>query len=386
MSYRRFARLGQWTRGFLFAAGALVCATGAGAQGNLSTQGFGYPPGQMSSRALGTAGAISEVDPASTRNPASIILFGGTTLVFQIEPEYRRVNTGGREDKTTTSRYPLMLAAVPVRSRGMFAVSASTFLDRTWETSLADTQSIGGESVPATTTQRVDGSINDLRFAGAYAASSWLTLGAGLHFLSGSNQITVQRKFQDSVRFGAFADTAILSYSGRAVSLGAQVLAGKVASIGVSYRNGSGLRATRGDTLLGKGSVPDRFGVSVAYVGIQGTAIAVRTGYDKWSSMSSLGDSTPAHDAWDSSIGADIAGPRFAGHAMQLRTGVRWRTLPFEAEDRQVKEHSASFGVGTPFAQGRVLLDVTAVRASRSAGISISEHAWTFSIGLTARP
>jgi hypothetical protein len=374
-------------RRLVLVAGALACASVARAQGNLSTQGFGWPQGQMSTRALGTAGAIGEIDPASTRNPAAISLFGGTTLVFQIEPEYRRVVTPGRTDLTTTNRYPLILAAIPIRSRGMFSVSASTLLDRTWETTVPDTQNIGGERQPGTTNEEVNGSISDLRFAGAYTPATWLSLGMGVHFVSGSNEVTVKRTFEDSARFGAFADTTILSYNGAAVSFGAQMIAGKVATLGVSYRVGGSLKASRGDTTLSRASVPDRFGVTLAYVGIQGTTIAARTGYDKWTDLQSLGgDSTIAHNAWDSSVGADIAGPRFAGRALMLRTGFRWRTLPFEAIGNVVNENSASFGVGSPFANGRVLVDVTAIRAWRSANINISEHAWTFSIGLSAHP
>ena len=41
-----------------------------GAQGNLSTFGFGYPPGQLSARAQATGGGVGELDPASTLNPA----------------------------------------------------------------------------------------------------------------------------------------------------------------------------------------------------------------------------------------------------------------------------------------------------------------------------
>ena len=39
------------------------------AQGSLSMQGFGYPVGQGSSRAEGTAGVLSETDPGSPVNP-----------------------------------------------------------------------------------------------------------------------------------------------------------------------------------------------------------------------------------------------------------------------------------------------------------------------------
>ena len=374
-------------RALPFVAGALVGARAARAQGNLSVQGFGFPQGQLSTRALGTAGALGEIDPASPRNPAAISLFGGTTLVFQIEPEYRRVNTPAKTDLTTTNRYPLILAAIPIRSRGMFAVSASTLLDRTWATSVADTQDIAGEPQPGTTTEQVNGSISDLRFAGAFAPAPWVSLGLGVHFISGSNQLTVERTFQDTARFGAFADTTILSYNGNAVSFGAQFIAGKVATLGVSYRIGGSIKETSGDTLIGRASVPDRFGLSLAYVGIQGTTIAAHTSYDRWSDLQSLGaDTVTARNAWDSSVGADIAGPRFSSHVFMLRTGFRWRTLPYEAIGHPVKESSASFGVGTPFANGRVLLDVTALRAWRNANINISEHAWTFSIGLSAHP
>ena len=370
-----------------FVVGALVCATVARAQGNLSVQGFGFPQGQLSTRALGTAGALGEIDPASPRNPAAISLFGGTTLVFQIEPEYRRVTTGSKTDLTTTNRYPLILAAIPIRSRGMFSVSASTLLDRTWETTVADTETIAGEPQAGTTTQQVLGSISDLRFAGAYAPATWVSVGMGLHFMSGSNDITVERRFEDSTRFGAFADTTILGFSGAAMSFGAQFIAGKVATLGVSYRIGGSLKESHGDTTIGKATVPDRFGVSLAYVGIQGTTIAAHTAYDKWSSLQALGnDTVTARNAWDSSVGADIAGPRFSNHVLMLRTGFRWRTLPYDAVGQAVRESSASFGLGTPFANGRVQFDLAAVRAWRSADINISEHAWTFSIGLTAHP
>jgi hypothetical protein len=71
-----------------------------------------------------------------------------------------------------------------------------------------------------------------------------------------------------------------------------------------------------------------------------------------------------------------------------LRLGGRWRTLPFEALGNKVRERSLSGGIGTALASGRVLTDVTVVRAQRDAGsgLGVNEKAWTLSLGLSVRP
>src|SRR4051812_9603304 len=97
------------------AAGLLVAgATRAAAQANLSTQGWGFPTGQFSSRTYGTGGAIAELDPLSPVNPASIALFPSRVLSFQIEPEFRTVTSPGGTDRTRTARYPNVFGAVPI--------------------------------------------------------------------------------------------------------------------------------------------------------------------------------------------------------------------------------------------------------------------------------
>src|SRR5690242_18553488 len=45
-----------------------VPALNAVAQANLSSQGFGYPTGQFSTRTYGTGGALAELDPLSPVN------------------------------------------------------------------------------------------------------------------------------------------------------------------------------------------------------------------------------------------------------------------------------------------------------------------------------
>jgi hypothetical protein len=362
------------------------------AQANLSGQGLGYPTGQLSARAAGTGGAIGEIDPLSQLNPAALGFAGTTTLFFQIEPEFRRVNAGSLSDKTTTARYPLFAAAIPLGSSWAVGISSATLLDRTWTTSTRTTVVAGSDTVASTFIYGSDGSINDLRLAAQWMPATWARLGLGGHLISGSDRVFIGRTFENSA-FGSFADTSILSFDGGAVSAGVQIIAPKVAILSAAYRKGGQLNARRSDTALGSARVPDRLGFSVAYIGIAGTQIAARTSYDKWAALNGLRrGAAEAVNAWDTSLGADISGPHFGAAApLMLRVGGRWRTLPYEAAGKPVRERSVSAGLGALFAGGRVLTDLTLIRAARDAditsgGSAINERAWTLSIGLGVRP
>lgn len=371
--------------GALAASALLLVGRSAAAQGNLSTQGLGYPPGQLSTRSYGAGGAMAEVDPNSPINPAALVDFGTTTLFFQIEPEYRTVTAGKTDERTTTARYPLVLAAFPVGQRWMLGVSASTFLDATWMTTAPITQVVGADTIGGTMMNRVDGAINDLSAALAFSPKAWLRLGLAGHVYSGSHRDSVERVFPDTAVFATFGEQRTVSYTGGALSAGAEVLVPRQLIVAASYRYGGTLRAAAGDTALGHSRIPDRFGASVAYIGVLGTTIAARTSFDKWSALGRLGGDS-ATDSWDSSVGADVAGPRFANRALMLRVGARWRTLPFEAEGHKVTERSITGGLGTLVAGGRASVDLAAIRATRDAGVGIGEHAWILSIGLTVRP
>ncbi|MFN2566936.1 MAG: hypothetical protein ABR499_18210 [Gemmatimonadaceae bacterium] len=375
----------------------VASAPSASAQGNLSTFGFGYPPGQLSSRAQATGGAIAEMDPVSTLNPAALVNWGGSAVYFQIEPEFRRVDAVGGSDRTTTARYPLTGGALPIGSRWMVGIAASTFLDRSWATTSRTTHQLGGEPVPATTTFRSQGAINDVRVALAWAARPWLRVGLAGHALTGQNRLTVLDRFDDTTRYDPLQQDTALSYGGAAVSGGVEVRAGRVASVAASMRVGGRIRAQSGDATIARASVPNRFGVTVAYLGIANSAIAVRTSYDQWSSLEALGrPGLRAVDAWDTSLGADFAGPRFGtDRVIMLRAGARWRTLPFSVTPvdggtvgapRRVQERSLSAGAGTSLARGRAAVDVGVIRAARDAGLAVDERAWILSIGLSVRP
>jgi hypothetical protein len=373
---------------------AALAGRGA-AQGNLSTFGFGYPPGQLSARAQATGGAIAEMDPVSTLNPAALINWGGSAVYFQIEPEFRQVDFQGTSDRTTTARYPLTSGALALGSRWMLGVAASTFLDRSWATSAQTEHQIGDDVVRGTTLFRSQGAINDVRLALAWAARPWLRVGLGAHALTGQNSLTVIDEFEDTVRYQPLRQDTTISYGGMALSGGVEIRAGRVASLAASARVGGRIRAESNDVTLGRGTVPNRFGLTLAYLGIANSAIAVRTAYEQWSSLEGLGGpELRAVDAWDTSVGADVAGPRFGtDRVIMLRAGFRWRTLPFaitgtggDADGNRVRERSFSAGLGTAFARGRAAVDVGAVRATRDAGLDVNERAWILSIGMSVRP
>jgi len=360
------------------------------AQSSLSRQGLGYAPGQLSTRAQGAGGSIGEIDPLSLINPAALAYIGSTTLFFQIEPEYNHVVAGTATDNTTEARYPLFAAIVPVGSSWAFGITSATMLDRTYTTTFDSLIVIAPDTVQSTFVSGSSGSINDLRLAVAWTPNTYIRLGIGGHLMSGNNRVFVGRTFSNNAAFGNFSDSTTIGFDGGAVSGGVQFVAPKWAIASASFRKGGALNATRNDTGLAHAHVPDRLGFSLAYIGIAGSEIAARTSYDKWSSLKGLtpGIAQPV-DAWDTSIGAEIAGPHLGGgQPLMLRLGSRWRTLPYGAgpTNEKVNERTFSGGLGTAFGGGRVTTDLALLHSNRTANLGINERAWTLSIGLGVRP
>jgi hypothetical protein len=361
------------------------------AQGTLSTQGFGYPTGEMSTRAIGAGGATSDFDAFSSTNPASIAASLGSMLYVQVEPEYRHLtNDNGGSQKNVIARHPLASLAVQIRPNLFGGLSVSNFLDRSFQTQERRNTLIADTSVATTNTFKSDGAIGDVRAALAWTPSSWLRLGVAGHIISGSNRLRSTEVFDDSTRFAAIADTQTVTYVGSALSAGVQVFAGQVAAFAVSYRKGNSMSVKHQDTTLATANVPDGLSMSAAFIGIKGTMLAVRTSRNSWTRMEGLGsDSLPITNAWDTSVGADVLGPRISDHVLQLRAGGRWRTLPFGLVNSEIKEKTYNLGVGTLLAQGRLGVDFAGVRSIRTpvtSSVPFRESAWTMSFGVTVRP
>lgn len=371
----------------LIAAIALVSVT-ARAQGTESAQGLGYPPGEMSSRTLGTGGAMAEVDGRSPINPAALALRPVPQLFAQYDPELRAVTSNGKTSSTTTARFPNVGALLPVSNRLVLGVNVSTFLDQSWANSRAITTDIGGEQIALNQSVKSEGAMEDIRGAVAYALSPSVRLGVGLHGFTGSARLTAKSIFDDSLRFRNLSQTTNLSYSGYAVSAGIVADVLPTLSLAVSARKGGHANMYAGDTVLTSANIPDRFSGSISFGGLAGTVFSVRASRERWSQIAPLmTQRTAAVDATDVSAGLESAGPRLGGgFPILFRLGARQRTLPFPVGTSQIKETSFGGGLGVPIAFDRVTLDLAALRENRTGVAAVSEHAYMLSFGLQVRP
>lgn len=375
----------------------------AGAQGSLSGLGFGYPTGQLSTRAIGIGGSTGELDPVTPRNPAALSTWGRSGLHLQYDPEYKRVSASGGIDRTLEARFPLIAAGTQLSRSLSVGASISTLLDRTFTTRSAETQIISGTELHSLTTYSSAGGLNDVRLGVAYTVSPTFRVGLAGHVVTGENRVNISTIF-DRDGFLPLQRQSEVSYNGTSLSAGATWLSGKDLAIGVSGRLGSALRAARADTVLRTGRLPSRAGVSVAYTGLAGAVFSAGADFEQWSSMNGLGsEDVRARDTREYGIGAEVEGPRVRGSVVAMRGGLRWRTLPFgvaatrfgdvtggDAPSLWVKERAWAFGAGVPLANvgglSRAALDIAVQSASRSGPPGISERGWTLSVGLAVRP
>ena len=367
-------------------ASLCIAATG-GAQGALSVQGFGYPPGQISTRAEGLGGGPAELDAASALNPASVVDVGPAQLYFQYDPEFRTVSSNGATSKSTTARFPIVNFILPLGSRMSLGFGSSTLVDRSSLTKSSILQVVDTTTVPVSQSVKVLGAIDDVRLALGYALSPTLRIGLGAHRLTGSNQVTLSQRFPDSAKFTNITQASRLSYSGTAISGGFELHPSKLLAFGFSGRKGGTLRAESGDTVIATAHAPDHYGASVEYTGWGGVSLSARVGRDQWTAMRPLASpGVTAYDSWDIGGGIEADGPHLIGRSSLLRLGVRHRTLPFSTTGSSVSELSLGGGLGIDLAPNRARLDLGLVRAGRSSGDAVKERSYILSVGLRVVP
>lgn len=357
------------------------------AQGSISTQGFGYPTGGLSTRAAAAGGGFAEFDFSSPRNPSSTLGWGRGGLYFQYEPEFRRVTAGPASENTMTARFPIWMAGMQLGSRAMGTVTASTLLDRTWATRIRGGQILGPDSVGYEERVESAGAINDIRLGVSYSVRPTFSVGVGLHGYTGENRMNLTRTFDDSLRYGTLVRELTIGYLGNAFSLGATWRPHRQVAIAASMRTGGNLDVRIADTVVASGNMPKRFGAGVRFDGFPGTSVGISVERTEWSSLGALSQtSLVANDSWEIGAGVETAGPKFRAVPVLIYLGYRKRDLPFSVAGEVVPETFYSAGAGIPLAGPRVILDMAIQRASRGPVTGVSEKAWIVSLGFTVRP
>ena len=367
--------------------GLLVCAGSVAAQGTVSTQGFGYPAGGLSTRGEAGGGAFAEFDFLSLRNPSGLLGWGRGGLYFQYDPEFRSVHANGQTNNTLTARFPLAAAAIQVGSRTIVSVTSSTLLDRTFGTSVRSGQRLGPDSVSFTETLESSGAINDIRLGAGFSITPSLSVGAGIHAYAGENRLHLVRQFDDTARYGAIDRSLTLGYLGKGVSVGATWRPLRSLAVAASARHGGSLDLRAADTVIASARVPDRYGFGVRYDGLPGLSLAFSADHTNWSQMNGLGSAASlGHDSWEYDAGAEMTGPRMGALPALFYLGYRSRDLPFSVTSTAVSERVFSTGASVPISGPRAVFDVALQRALRGSVGDVRESAWIMSFGVSVRP
>ena len=369
---------------------AAIVPSVAFSQGTLSTQGFGYPTGGMSTRVRATGGGLGQFDPDAQLNPAALATSSDPRMFLQYEPEFRRLSNGDAKANTHIARFSLASLSVPFSSRGSLGVSVSTFLDRSSITSFTTPRDVAGQIIDIRETTQVLGAINDVRLGAGYAPSRKVQFGAAGHVYVGQNRMFFTQSFPDSLKFSSITQVSTLSYTGFGASAGVLLRPSRNFGLGLSARKGFGIEAEAGDSVVSEADIPDKITAGLSYEGIPGSSISVNVARELWSSMNGLGtENATAVDTWEGGLGLEALGPRIAQRQTVLRLGARYRTLPFLAAGSEVTELSFGGGIGAQFFRNRATLDMSFERAGRTpdaSALDVSERAYIFSFGLRVRP
>ena len=369
---------------------AAIVPSVAFSQGTLSTQGFGYPTGGMSTRVRATGGGLGQFDPDAQLNPAALASSSDPRMFLQYEPEFKRLSNGDAKANTHIARFSLASLSVPFSSRGSLGVSVSTFLDRSSITSFTTPRDVAGQIIDIRETTQVLGAINDVRLGAGYAPSRKVQFGAAGHVYVGQNRMFFTQSFPDSLKFSSITQVSTLSYTGFGASAGLLLRPSRNFGLGLSARKGFGIEAEAGDSVASEADIPDKITAGLSYEGIPGSSISVNVARELWSSMNGLGtENATAVDTWEGGLGLEALGPRIAQRQTVLRLGARYRTLPFLAAGSEVTELSFGGGIGAQFFRNRATLDMSFERAGRTpdaSALDVSERAYIFSFGLRVRP
>lgn len=374
---------------------ALVGSTVLTAQNSVfSVNGIGFPNRSTSVRARALGDGFAAFDRASAVNPAAVASFARVNAVATSGSSFRRYTVNGVEvDELTETRFPLAFVGARLgRTRLAFSLGYSSYAERSFDITTADTVVLRGASVPVEDRISSEGGISDLRAALGLSLSSEVRIGAAIHVLSGSSRITARREFlsedggisEDYVTSNQRGD---LVFSGFGVSVGMIGSPAGSITLAAAARLDTRLDSEFNEAPSGSVELPVTFTAAVTFapqVAIKwSTAFSWRSWADARTDIA--GSGVRAFNTWEVGSGVEFGGPEAGTSRIPLRAGFRYAQLPFSATGNQPREIDVALGSGVSFAGNRAVIDVTLERAFRDGG-GASERAWYLMLGITVIP
>lgn len=369
---------------------ALAVPAAAPADSVFGIRGIGILGRPFSARAAMSGGAFALFDGTSVLNPASL---GQITFVSgwgTFAATSRTFSDGPVGASLGSTRFPLFGLAMPVGRRVVVGLSVSEFLDRTWSDSTAQDTTLRDSVVTVRDVASSTGGVSDVRLAGAYRLTGAITVGLGVHVLSGSTRQAISRTFS-ATSFSNYGEVTTTTFTGVGISAGVGAKLGPRLAAAASVRLNGPLKVSVASGASTTVALPVELAAGVVFAPFNGLGVAVSVDHQSWArsaaDLAALGQ-PGTRSVWNVSAGAEFTSLRWRGETLPLRVGYRWRQLPFgvgtAAATAPLNEHAVSAGLGLQLA-GRATFDIGGETGSRSAG-NASERFSTVFVGLTVRP
>ncbi len=356
-------------------------------------RGIGMPGRGLTARALGAGGGLGMFEGESSRNPAAITLLGPTTASFTTTSSWRTSDVASQSSRIRDTRFPqLSVGGTIPGTRVALGFSHSLFADRDFTLVTEGVEVL--REVPVlyhdTTTSR--GGVSNLRLTAAWRPVERIAIGGGVDFLTGQNQLSTRRVWDDD-RYTATRLTGEISTRATGLTVGVLAqpqpwlqLAGSVQRLGdLDVRQDSQSTATRipmPTTLTA--------GIRVQpWLGISASGMVTSRSWNRGDSAVQALHGVGAARTLEVAAGLEIARHPTNRDHFPLRLGVRRATLPFALfPGASPRETAYSLGTGMRFARQSGGLDVALERITRREGASFQESAWhlTFGIAIRAQP
>ncbi len=360
----------------LFVTTALGCCaarTACAQDSQFGIKGLGTPGRMESVRARSTAGAFAPFDPTSALADAALTDEGRLSAWTLTSTSYRRVSLGGTDATLRTTRFPQMGLSGPIGHGITLGGGFATYLDRSYELATQDTVLVRGVAQPVTDRLSSDGGVVDLRVAASVRPWGRLSLGLGVHLLTGSTRVHATRDFADTTYHSA-TQTEDVNYDGAGISASAIGLLTPTLRLAAFARSDSRLRARLAGAEIARNDLPNTLGGAIGWAPGPAARLAATVEYQTWSHAGQY-----SHNTTNWAVGAEL------GNALPLRLGARSGRMPFSPAGAAPREWGASIGTGLRLAGGRGLIDLGLEHLERHA-TGLTERVWTFLLGITVRP